>query len=525
VTFRRLSFKAKWIVCRLRVRAKRTVFSFKSIVPATSCWKDRHAGGSLYILKNLQFGDNDGKNEAKFLTGFEKYFYDHDEIYEKALDAKSLIILGRKGTGKSLLSEYIAKKASPVSTWECKIISLKNINLGELIPPEEQDAMGERTGSFWRWIILLEFSRIIIRDNSIRHSSTKQRLEEFVNEIYEKNLTLNQLIEKTKTTKFSAKVWKFRGEIDTAEKSIQQSFLTLLPSLEKAVIELLGSTKNQYTVIFDEADDSFVDSDPYKKSIISLIRAALDLSDKIFVKNSKAKILLMIRSDIFALFFGADINKIRQDRCIQLDWKDTAELDSPIVDLVVTKIKASIPALGARTREELINLFFPDQVKGHHAFRYILERTFFRPRDVIKFLKLAVESFGKLQNFDEVVLTSVERDYSEYFYQEARDEMSGHFTEAQVNYAFALLQKIGKATFNEADAKVANTDLGKMKIEDEGVEEILKGLYWFGIISNMKFFGNRTFFSSNRREANPFFNIKQDMVVHWGLRKKFQLQW
>ncbi|MGL5904510.1 MAG: hypothetical protein ACRCZO_17640 [Cetobacterium sp.] len=62
-----------------------------------------------FNLKKLEFGRNDGKKEAE-LDDFESLYYDYNGLLHDSLDKFKFLVLGRKGTGKTLLAEMIKKK-------------------------------------------------------------------------------------------------------------------------------------------------------------------------------------------------------------------------------------------------------------------------------------------------------------------------------------------------------------------------------------------------------------------------------
>ncbi|MGL5596387.1 MAG: hypothetical protein ACRDDH_20860, partial [Cetobacterium sp.] len=59
-------------------------------------------------LKDINFGNNDGKNEAA-ISNFKDLFFNYENIYEKSLKPEIFLILGRKGSGKTTLIKYIIK--------------------------------------------------------------------------------------------------------------------------------------------------------------------------------------------------------------------------------------------------------------------------------------------------------------------------------------------------------------------------------------------------------------------------------
>ena len=80
-------------------------------------------------LGNFNFGRIDGKTETEEYRDknikIEDMFYNHEDIYKK-LDDKRYIILGDKGTGKTLLIEYFKEKKRNLDSYfiEMNIIDI-----------------------------------------------------------------------------------------------------------------------------------------------------------------------------------------------------------------------------------------------------------------------------------------------------------------------------------------------------------------------------------------------------------------
>lgn len=74
-----------------------------------------------YKIADLFIGYNDGKKEAERRSDFEQYYFNYNGLYEKILQNDKFLLLGKKGTGKSILGEYINKQATLQSNWFCKI--------------------------------------------------------------------------------------------------------------------------------------------------------------------------------------------------------------------------------------------------------------------------------------------------------------------------------------------------------------------------------------------------------------------
>jgi hypothetical protein len=170
-------------------------------------------------------------------------------------------------------------------------------------------------------------------------------------------------------------------------KSERGSYLNYIEDLSNVVIKLLKLSGSKYTLIYDELDDRFRNENTYKDSIISLIKAS-DKLNLLMINNSvDCKIMLLLRTDIFNLLRDNDINKIHETNAIEIDWGTTVNREAALYDLIIYKAKQSIPELQGKTRNEVYDALFRSNSNNNsiNFEKFLLGRTFFRPRDIIKF--------------------------------------------------------------------------------------------------------------------------------------------
>lgn len=101
---------------------------------------------------------------------------------------------------------------------------------------------------------------------------------------------------------------------------------------------------------------------------------------------------------------------------------------------------------------------------------YIIDRTFFRPRDVIKFFK-------KLQDTRDIL--RAEEAYSDWLKNEITDEISVELP--IIDKVYDILQRIGYQTFTMSQFKDRYSDISL----SEEPEFILKKLYDFSVVGNI----------------------------------------
>lgn len=372
----------------------------------------------IYTLEQLFIGYNDGKKEARHRSDFEEYYFDYNGNYEKILQHDKYLLLGRKGTGKSLLGEYIKKKSQYDSNWFCKISSYKQFKFHELNNLKTRDPKPNEYFAIWEWIVLLEIAYECIKDEKIK-DEYRSKLKEFLTSNFMGlDLDMNKVIEITKTKKINGKISIKNACIgaDSSEdyKLEEGSYLDYIQALKNTLINALKTSESKYTIIFDELDDRFKNEDLYKSNIISLIKAVNQLNELFIEKELNCKVIVLLRSDIFYILNDPDLNKIEVDGSVKIDWSNKLEFNSPMIHMILIKIKQSLMVMNQAnidkntTFDKLYKKIFPQGIRINKgmisAAKYVLSRTYLRPRDVVTYLNMVIKLYPNNNFFQLKVL-------------------------------------------------------------------------------------------------------------------------
>ena len=482
----------------------------------------------MYQIKDFFLGKNDGKKEARYKQDFDLYFYDHNNIYKKIMEPDKCLVLGKKGTGKTILGEYMKKQASASADWFCEMCSYKDFTFQELIHLKSSDIQPNEYLSIWEWVILLQLSKFCINDNSIPESRTKMELEKFINSNYDSlHLNANKIIEITKNNKLSGSLFtgisKVLGEEGESTKYSTGNYLNYLNQLSSTVIKLLSDSNNKYTLIYDELDDRFRNESLYKNSIISLIKAVDKLNLLMHDNGIDCKVILLLRTDIFQVLNDPDLNKVKQDNSITIEWGSSNNRNSPLFDMVFNKVKKSVPELADIRRSDLFFKLFPDKIKGEFSDHFILSRSFFRPRDVITYLNLIIQQYPSERSFNWKGFKDVEGQYSSYFFNEIRNELCGHASDTVIDEGFLLLKQFKHINFKYSKI-YTYLEERKRLYKHIDLEELLKMFFDFGVLGN-RWYNTRTktwYYSWAYRE-NATIDFDKEFVIHKGVRKELSL--
>lgn len=479
----------------------------------------------MYTLENFYLGQSDGKKEAIYRKDFENFFYNYNDSYQKAMKENIFLILGRKGTGKSILAEFIKKKSEEQPNLFCEVCSYKEFKFHELIHLKNNNIEPNEYISIWEWVLLLELAKLCLNDESLTDFDEQQTLSNFIEDnFFSLNLDAEKIVEVTKQKNINGEVLKIGAGYHKSTTYETGSYLNYLERLKEVVFKLLKKSSNSYKLIYDEIDDKFRNESVYKNSITSLLKAVDKLNLKMLSENIEGKIMVLLRTDIYNLLNDPDLNKLSEDNAITIDWGTKVAQNSSLVDLILNKVQVSVSELSEYKRDELFISLFPQKIKGITPERFLLERTFFRPRDVIAYLNYIIRKYPKSKYFGWKAFLDLEDKYSEYFFREIRNEISGHKSDEFIDQGALLLKQFNKFHFDYKEIK-PYYEKNKNLYPDIDLEEMLKTFFDFGVLGNKWYneFKQKNYYSWAYRDNKATVDFDKTFVVHLGLRKELSL--
>jgi hypothetical protein len=159
-----------------------------------------------------------------------------------------------------------------------------------------------------------------------------------------------------------------------------------------------GLNRFDFLVLFDDLDINFkLSRDDDKSGLLDLIRVT-KLSNTEFLKGTKGKILIFIRDDVSDQLNGmaADKSKIFSSYETRLTWYDHLDIDheeSTLLRKFINKrIKLAFDSLGQSYNVADPWVSFVEntpcrEYNDNTAFKFILDFTFYLPRDLLLIFK------------------------------------------------------------------------------------------------------------------------------------------
>lgn len=457
-------------------------------------------------LQRLHIGDYVAEEEQENLM---EYFVE-TSVYIEALKATQMIIVGRKGTGKTANFYKIANEVE--SDRRNHVCIIKPISyeiegilqmLKQSIPISEKGYIVE---SFWKFIIYTELAKSIYLKfiNKPTFISRTREEEELYDYIYKNS----DIITSEFSIKLQTAIQKLcdMGNSD----SINEQRLRISEKLHSEVIgnliHLLKKVLKSYkkvVVLIDNLDKAWTNRDDMN-ILCDLLYGLLGVSTRIpeeleeNVGKNKVSIslILFLRSDIFRFIMS---NAQERDKIphIRIVWDE--EMLLRIIE------ERFFYTTDTEESDDIWMKYFCASVHGVPTKKYILDCIIPRPRDIVYLCKTAIwEAINKGHiKIEEEDILSAESKYSQYVLDTIIVENGVTVEEIEsVLYEFAG----SKIILTESELVNLIHDAG---IPDERVESIIEHLV------DLSFLGIET-----QPDQFKFIYDEQDKHISVALAKK-----
>jgi len=432
-------------------------------------------------LGKIDVGDPAAENEIRLLRS---YFVQTGQFIQ-AKQGRGQLVIGRKGSGKTAIfyqvrDHYFRRKSHLVL--DLKPEGHQFTKLRETVLTTMSQGIQEHTmTAFWNYLLLMEIAHKIVYDEfkiAQRDPEIKRRYDPVV-EVYGSDITEEQGDFAERLLKLVDSISERARNFDKITKTAEITNLIYardIRPLENALREYL-SMKDGVWLLIDNLDKGW----PVKglSSVdILILRCLMDATRKIQMKWAKSNLefrsIVFIRNDIFEHLLQETPDK-GKDTVIYLDWNDPEVLK----EIIRARIESSADISGRF--EDIWSAFFDTHVDVEYSFTYMLNRTLSRPREIIRFVRKAIE-VAINRNHDRVLegdILRAEIGYSEDALQDLVFELKDIDPKySDVPYSFLDCQP--RLSYE----KVKSLILENIK-DRKAVTSAIELLVWFGFLGVM----------------------------------------
>jgi hypothetical protein len=446
---------------------------------------------ALDLTSIQNFGAIDADEDALL----RECFQDHP-AYTAAKGHERFLVIGRKGSGKTAIFKRFITERDPGlfaygHTFDDYPWHYHDLQASAGVPEER------RYIHSWRYLILMSLAKILLNvDQSQPWAEGApfdaiSDLESFVVDSYgSRDPDLTQLFVPDKRLRFKGGIKTGVVTLDAESVVVRELPLHVQEvnrNVQSAVLAALNPAHDYY-VCFDQLDLGFTVTDPeYAQRLTGLILAANDLRTAALDAEKRLTVVIFLRDDIYELLHFEDKNKITEARLVHVEW------DKPGGSLTLRNLmERRFGEVGGLQGDIPWENVFDEsrEMPGRQTkYAHICDRTFLRPRDMIKFCNEILGAYRRQERpedagpiFDNSDVIAARPEYSAYLLRELDDEIAKHVP--QYREYLEVVKRVGSIQFSpdrfreEWQERAALQDVDPLKALEE--------LFEFSVVGYLK---------------------------------------
>lgn len=497
----------------------------------------------IQAFKTIDFGDVDANADPNL----DKYFID-DDYWNRIISEPIYYVVGKKGTGKSALYKMLERYSMTMGAL------VSNCDFGDfpfnkLMQLSDDDyTKPNQYQSVWELVILNQIVSLVISSESadctnIYYSSLKDYFDQYLGETLDLHkLSVTRMKKNDHSLSFTKGIFGSQVAHTTESTMTYGDSFGNITAINKSLLSTLTNyfkttDLTSYIVQFDRLDDTYnqyAEIDTYLHVIISLMKTVYKINNHFRSSGiENVKTIVYLRSDIIDEIGKRDSESARwEDFTYRLSWAIVNKNDwiNPPLKLVIDKrIQSSLNMdirfeniLDSKTicilRSDVVDVAQDDPKTYMDVFKYIVELTMHRPRDIIKFCK-CIQNEVKTSSSKRINYRTIKNAEKEFCYWLVNAEISNEINPviSNVNELFNLLRALGSKPFTFNDFYLRYKTFGN-SITTMDKDKLIEYLYDVGILMNVNRRRGRTHFKSKIRNRGSV-DRSMKLMIHTGVWK------
>jgi translation initiation factor IF-1 len=374
-------------------------------------------------------------------------------VIEELLSGDRFVVLGRKGSGKSAIKEHLL-----LSRDRRRLVRTQSLddfpysNLKDIVDPQGAEAAFPTA---WSWLLLVNFLQSFESDET-GSTYTDEELRNTFRALKEMGFLPSTGLAELLLRSGKKSHWRFEAPGGfVIERSHDSDRDFHVPFFPEKLLSTLTRFKGDcaHFLVLDDLDSVLKHGDEHFHSLIALVEESLRINSAFRRTGIAAKVILLLRTDLFDRLPGSNTNKIRQDYSIRLEWYTPEKAESPLWMVANQRARMKYPELA-----EVADIYFPATLQGSNRLsvlpaepvptkEFLLRRTRFVPRDFVMLLTY-IQRHAKGVKVETGEIASGLREYAtEYFVHEIRNELN-YFDNRDINEFFRAFGRLGNKTFS-----------------------------------------------------------------------------
>lgn len=464
------------------------------------------------------------------------------EVFEDFLDVikrinnEKFIILGRKGSGKSAIGEHIYDIAQSDPNIFVKFIRKTDVDIEQIVQIGIKENQRIEQEMLYKWVILTQLLYLITQNQNVSHLREMSSLKKFVHRnrgfIDIKNNEIKEIIRENGLNinlEYFKRFYKAAFNKNVTIKEEKASFFKLIPYLEDTIVNIFKQdAQNSYILIFDDLDIGYYKSSNNIQTLSELLRISRYYNNELFGRNQlHSKIIVLLRNDIAKhLRFNADSAKIFASYAVELNWyeeiyrlqEDKLNLKKFINKRIARNFEINgMEYMEKRPWESFVNE--QDFISSNKScFKYILDHTFYRPRDLILFFK-DIDRYNFPIPISRTNINLLIGNYADQMLFEIQNELAASFTSEEIQAIITTLRLV-------QDKKPFSYDILENKLVLNGfrdnASEVIDELFYYSLIGNINEHNEVCFKFREKGSEICDINTNENLILHNILKVYFR---
>lgn len=375
--------------------------NFGDALPLELCMED--------ILGSVNFGAPAAERDIS--QGLRDYFVE-SETFRRFLDREKFILLGNRGSGKSAIFKMLADREKGTGS---VVIELSpddySYEMLSSVMKQEKEGAWAKQGAYaaaWKYLIWVLIMKGLTKQGSKLKTGAASQIYTYLRDNH-KNQQPNPV---GTMISYLKRIEGFKvGSYEASIKTRELMRLYRLEEIEKLIPSISElCSRFRVLVLVDELDRGWDASEDAKAFVSGLFQAAVSINQV----SANLRVMFALRKELYD-----SIPTLYEDAQKYRDVMEVVEWDEPsLLQLVARRIRHSVQMLGKANDQGCWDSIFAETLdyRQNKSFNYMIDRTLYRPREIIQFCTDAVEELKEERlplPIDYGVITRAEFRYSE----------------------------------------------------------------------------------------------------------------
>ena len=293
----------------------------------------------------------------------------------------------------------------------------------------------------------------------------------------------------------------------------------------ESMLSYVTKTDIPYYILVDELEAYYGDSQIFKRDLFMIRDLIFTVKrfNTVFSRSEMKgiKVICSVRSEIInaisRFIVTKEVNKVVSGFSVPLNWNyaNSSSYAHPIIQIILKRIFLCDQQTEYKSLE-IYRRWFPEQIHEMEPASYILNNSWYKPRDMIRLLMCAKNSMHNDKSvFSSAVFDSIVKTYSEESLQEIKEELRALYTSDEIDSIISCFTGF-KTVFSISDLQGRIKQFYVGTILEQKFVQVLNDLYRLGFLGNFLPV-SKTYHWQHRGDSALIMSDEWRLCIHYAL--------